>query len=193
MKVVGKLIDVDYAEHVKHELEREENTVFVSELVLCKQRSLFNKQFKMLYQPQNATIIGRLIHSGLEAFLQVYFNAQVEVEVSREICGYVVKGRVDALTEDEVIEIKSGLDHKGSEPLEHHRQQVRLYMWLTGKPRGRIVYVTYGHLSEYEVNDPASDDEVMYMIDNWLSPRYDWECEYCQWRSICPYRVERKR
>ena len=193
MNVIERLINDDYVEHMKYATERKDNEIFVSELVLCKQRAEFNKRYYYMYQPNNSALIGKLIHRGLELFLYAFNQVEYEKEFSKQLGDYIVRGRVDVITEDEVIEIKTGMDHRDTKPSEHHLQQVRLYMWLTGKQKGRIVYVTYGKLAEYEVTDACSDDEVAYMIDNWLSPRYEWECDYCQFKNLCPHRVERKR
>ena len=64
--------------------------------------------------------------------------------------------------------------------------QVQLYLWLSGRERGVIIYVTPSKFREFEVYPEFEDDEdVAILVDEWLSPKYDWECNYCEFSSVC--------
>ena len=62
-------------------------------------------------------------------------------------------------------------------------------MFLTQKKTGIIIYFTPAGIIEHKIDEEISEDFIKELIDSWSSPRYDWECQYCVYRDICPYRV----
>jgi len=182
--------------------------IWVTELLMCPLKSFFNKELTIemdgvVISPLFAEeldspslVLGDLVHRGLEQWLQEKYGCETEVEVSREIeiggTKYTIKGRIDALCGDTVIEIKYVRDIKSNQPFSHHVRQLQIYMWMTNRIRGKILYVSPARLLEYEVKSPVNEPQVAMMVEEYLikphnlTPRYDWECRYCPFQSICP-------
>ncbi len=175
-----------------------ENEVYVTDLVYCPLKYRYSKLYSEIalaasFSP--VTVVGELVHMGLEKFLVDTLGSdavKTEVEYERDIVvegtTYIVRGRVDAVVEDTVIEIKTSRSDTNI-PYQHHIQQVRLYLWLTGLPRGLIVYLTPERVAEFSIETPASDGEVADLVRSIISgepaPRYPWECSYCPYSALC--------
>jgi len=185
--IVERILEVEIKERLEHMQKRDKNEIWVSELIQCKQKAKFTQEFPEIMTIEPRLILGKIVHQGLQKFLEEKFEADIEVECSKEIEEYIIKGRIDALTESRVIEIKYAQDVVGGKPYDHHIEQVKLYMWLTGRMEGILIYITPKRLLEFTIQTPATDDQVLWLIDNWRSPRYDWECKYCSFAVICPY------
>lgn len=185
----------------KDKLKRKmENEIYVTDLVYCPLKYRYQREFVDIAIASSispATLLGEFVHKGLEKLIQEVLGpaAMVAVEVERErdvvVDGvrYIVKGRVDMVVEDVVIEIKSGHGGLGI-PLAHHVLQARLYLWLTGLPKAVLLYVTRNRLAEFVVSEPSTDGEVSDLIRSLVSgrpaPRYTWECRYCPYSMLCP-------
>jgi len=141
---------------------------------------------------------GRLIHRGLQDLLEQYgFRSEVEVEklvkINDEFVG--VTGRLDALglwnDRLTVVEIKSSRSDNEL-PREHHVLQLRIYMNLARAQQGILLYVTPDRLAEYVFDAPLSDHELKVLveetIENTRHPRYSWECQYCPFNNMCPWK-----
>ena len=104
---------------------------------------------------------------------------------------YVVKGRVDAWNpvSREVVEIKTARSSHGV-PHEHHILQLQIYMEILGVDKGLLVYITPDRLLEYTVLKASVDIEgfVRELVGDSVHPRWDWECRYCVYSKLCPYR-----
>ncbi|MBP1357370.1 MAG: CRISPR-associated protein Cas4, partial [Sulfolobus sp.] len=149
------------------------------------------------YSP--AAILGDLVHKGLESLnLLSNFEIQSEVETAKIIDlkdrKINVKGRVDILLKNKnneiiIVEIKTARKDIGL-PLQHHILQLRIYLWLFNTKNGILIYITPDRLSEYEVKEPATDDEIRMLLSELLSaskaPKYIWECKYCEYNIVCP-------
>lgn len=190
--VIQQLLMDSWLETMSHVVTREDNVIWVSELVQCRQKAEFSKQLFFVHGIKPSLVLGSLVHKGLELYLREELNAETEVEFEKEVEEYRIRGKVDAIYKDSVIEIKYARGLKDNKPYEHHINQLRLYLWLTELEKGKLVYITPDKLVEFDFSNPMSDDEVLMLIDSWKSPRYDWECGYCDFNSICPYRIERR-
>ncbi|MCG2909640.1 MAG: Dna2/Cas4 domain-containing protein, partial [Stygiolobus sp.] len=88
-----------------------------------------------------------------------------------------------------VVEIKSAKGDKGL-PLEHHKAQLQLYLWLFNVRKGILIYVTPDRVTEYIIDQPADEVGVIRLTEETLraskAPRYQWECKYCVFKVICP-------
>ena len=178
---------------------RLENEIYVTDLIFCPLKYRYSKLYTEIALSSSfspITVLGELVHIGLEKFLQDTLGSDVvktEVEYERDISvdgvTYIVKGRVDAVVENTVIEIKTSRSDTNI-PYQHHIQQLRLYLWLTGLPRGLLVYLTPERIAEFSVETPASDGEVADLVRSLISgepaPRYPWECGYCSYAALCP-------
>ncbi|BFH72731.1 CRISPR-associated protein Cas4 [Sulfurisphaera javensis] len=196
-KIFKKKLD-DYYSHVK-----EENTLYVTDLIRCPMKVYYEKVYKELALAEiftPATVLGDMVHTGLEEFIKSAFpNSQVEVEIEKEIPvnnqTIKIKGRMDAIAEIDgekvVIEIKSARADKGL-PHEHHKAQLQIYLWMTGIKKGLLVYITPDRITEYEIKEPADEIGVIRLAEETLKkskvPRYSWECSYCIYSSICPFK-----
>lgn len=183
-----------FLEWVKRKVEeakehkRDPNEWYVTDLVRCA----LKREIELVLPPELTTLLwispqvihGTIVHQGAELLMQ----GKPEVEKSRQVGPYVVKGRADVLDEErgEVVEIKTVRPNVKSLPFEHHVLQLRAYMWLFGVPRGRLVYITHEWIREFEVTTPLADEDVLRLIEDRRSPRYDWECDYCPYKSFCP-------
>lgn len=194
-KIFKKKLE-DYLSHIK-----EENTLYVTDLVRCPLKNKYEKIYKELTLSEVFTpsaILGDLVHAGLEDFIKNNFsNAQVEVELEKDIQvndrPIKIKGRMDAVAEIDgertVIEIKSARADKGL-PHEHHKVQLQIYLWLTGLRKGLLVYITPDRVTEYEIKEPIDEAGAIRLVEETLkgnkAPRYPWECKYCVYSNVCP-------
>ena len=192
--IVERIYDRKLQDHLNH--RKEEDVIYVTDLVRCPLKVRFENRYKELVSGDfftPAAIMGDFVHSGLEQFLKEEFNAEVEVDVEKEvnIDGKTIKirGRADAVIKDVVVEIKSSRSDKGL-PFEHHRTQLQVYLWMFEAKKGILIYVTPDRVTEYEIDEPLDDAVVLKLIGEVVraskAPRYIWECNYCKFNTICP-------
>jgi len=193
-------------EYRKRAERKLENELYVTDLIYCPLKVRFSKIYQELalgtvFEPR--ALIGDFIHKGIERTLAEILgeaNVKSEVEYEKDIVvdgtTFIVKGRIDVILGDTVVEIKSSRSDI-SLPHPHHVQQLRIYLWLTGMKRGLLLYVTDERLAEFFVEDPASDGEVSDLIRSVLTgrpaPRYSWECRYCPFSSVCSSKITSER
>ncbi|MDK6029305.1 CRISPR-associated protein Cas4 [Ignisphaera sp. 4213-co] len=179
--------------------EKLENEIYVTDLIYCPLKYHYQKKYKEIvianaFDP--VTIFGELIHLGVGKLLSNLLgsnNVELEKEYEKEIVvdgtTYIVKGRVDAIIGDWLIEIKSSKSDLNI-PHQHHILQTRLYLWLTGLKKAILLYITQNRVAEYVVEEPVSDGEVSDLIRSIIAkspaPRYSWECSYCPFSTLCP-------
>lgn len=193
MQIVARLFESKIAEKIEKYRNRDENVIWVSELVQCKQKAELSKQFYILDIIEPRFVLGDLVHVGMQEFLGIYYNAETEVEFEKDLENYTISGRVDAIIGDTVIEIKYCSDLYENQPYEHHVQQLKLYLWLTEKEKGKLIYISPKRIVEFDVEGKPSDDEVLMLIDTWKSPRYEWECSYCPFAKICSKAIVKEK
>lgn len=186
-------------EFLKH--RREANVYWVSDLVRCPIKREFEIKYPEIaltniYSPYY--ILGDLIHKGLESIVSEELSAKIEVETSKDIQlssgkKVMVKGRIDCIVTTEKgenigVEIKSARADVGI-PQQHHIDQVRIYNWLFDLAKSILIYVTYNRVTEYEIREKASIEEIIYRIEDRRAPRYSWECNYCIYSILCPNKI----
>jgi len=190
MEITKRLLLFLRQEELEHIEKREQNEVYVTELVECPLKREFRKELWFLEVTNPSLILGRLVHEGLEKLLQQMFldkQVQIEVEVEKEFEDMKIKGRIDAIVDNEIVEIKYMRGIRGELPLEHHELQLKLYKWLTGIRKARIIYITPDGIKEYKNDKPINSAEIMQILENNNIPRYEWECKYCAFAKFCPY------
>ncbi len=187
---------------MREERKREPHIYWVTDLVRCPLKREYEENYPeislgSLFSPN--AIIGDLIHLGLEEiFRRVLSNATVltEVEGSRRLSlpdgrEVEVRGRSDVIIESGGtrfgVEIKS-VRSDAKIPLEHHIDQARLYNWLFNLGLTYLVYITHERITQYPVDQKASDEEVISRITSKTYPRYLWECRYCDYAVLCPFK-----
>jgi len=190
---IKKYLDLMLEERRKHLTNRNPKIIWVSELVACKEKFLFTRIYPEVFTFEPRMILEQIVHKGVQEFLRDNFDYNVEVEATKVVDKYLINGRIDALNDEEVVEIKYVQDIFQNEPYEHHVMQTGLYMWLTDRERGTIVYISPKRMIEFEVQGKLSDDDVLMLIDTWASPRFPWECSYCYFNCICNKAAIKKR
>ena len=172
-------------------------TVFVTEITQCLRKSYFQRKYGFRPAGEKAVIL--MLGSALHYIVQKYSDYDgklVEVPVKAEFEGVELKGRVDLLLDDSVVELKTVIKVPDS-VLEHHRDQLLLYMFMSGRERGYVVYVGKkdGAVEAYEVqNDPERLKTLLsrakklsqHLMNNEKpDPEPSWLCRFCEYRRIC--------
>jgi len=184
------------------ERRRDADVYWITDLVRCPLKREYEIAYpeialSSIFSP--SAIMGDLIHMGLEELVRK--NPEIgivltEVEGSKRITlpsgrEVEVRGRCDIILEvggERVgVEIKSARSDTRI-PLEHHIDQVRLYNWLFDLERSYLVYITHERVTQYLIDQRATDDEVASRITSRTYPRYIWECRYCIYAVMCPYK-----
>ncbi len=180
----------------KEEHKREPGVYWVTDLVRCPLKRIYEERYPELtagdiYSP--SSILGSLVHWGLESFLQEQLGAAVEVEEERKIGEIRIKGRIDAVictgSSRVGVEIKTAMSDVNL-PMEHHMLQCKIYNWLFNLDKTILVYITPDRTCEYIVEEKLRDEEVSALAVEDKAPRWPWECMYCPYKVICP---EKKR
>ncbi|MEM2365648.1 MAG: hypothetical protein ABIM44_04955 [candidate division WOR-3 bacterium] len=186
---------IDRDEWIK-ELSKLGDEVFsVHELVECSHKRVMREKFPdieraSIFNPR--FIVGWLIEEAVKARLgdgkEHKHYKIIEVDGKR----YVISGFIDCVTKDgTVVEIKflSGL--YGS-PHTHHILQLSLYLWILGKEEGELLEISPEGTVGITVK-AATDETVIDLIKNPKIPRWDFECQSCNFESFCAYSKTRER
>ncbi len=182
-------------EYRKREEElRNPSILYVTDLVSCSHKRALRLSYPEItfkFEPQ--LVLGNLVHKGLEDILEENeYKVEVEVEAEYEVMGsrILLKGRVDAVSKDAVVEIKSARSDQGL-PHEHHVMQLQIYLNMLGLDKGILIYITPDRIAEYLVErEPLNiKDLVEETILDLKHPRWSWECRYCPFSRICPYKM----
>ncbi|PWV37632.1 MAG: CRISPR-associated protein Cas4 [Desulfurococcaceae archaeon] len=187
---------------MREERKREPHIYWITDLVRCPLKREYEEIYpeislSSLFSP--SAIMGDLIHIGIEEiFRRELSNAVVltEVEGSRRLSvpekGDVeVRGRSDVIIE--IGGARFGVEIKSARsdtkiPLEHHIDQVRLYNWLFNLNLTYLVYITHERITQYPIDQRATEEEVISRIMSKTYPRYQWECKYCDYAVLCPFK-----
>lgn len=206
LSIVNLLYSWRIDETKKRLEEKLDNEIYVTDLIYCPLKYKYQKIYKELtigaaFNP--VALYGEIIHQGLEKLLTTLFgtdNIKVEVEYEKTIYlnldnntnAYTIKGRVDAVIGDYVVEIKSSGSDKNL-PYEHHIIQTRIYLWLSNLNKALIIYVTPNRIVEYQIEGAISDRELIELVKNIITcqqvPRHTWECKYCIYSILCPSKI----
>jgi len=174
--------------------EKTEDERWVSELVECSKKSEFRLKLPEYDLPSPATMVGEFVHRGVLQWFEEYYEAEIEKEITKELDGWTIKGRVDAILDDKfLVEVKFMRASPEREPLGHHKLQLRLYLWLTDLEKGVLLYVTPEAIYEHTIDIPFTDEQVRMLLREEQTPRWDWECGYCSWSSFFEKKVRRER
>lgn len=181
-----------HEEHLPDTLDP--STIYVTDLVYCPLKREFRTRFPDLtFTFKPAQVTGSILHEGLRRLLEEKgFEVEKPVEARVSVGGreVTVKGRIDAVRDDVVIEIKTG--RPGQQlPHEHHLLQLKAYLDLTGVGRGLLVYITPDRLVEYPVEreEGVLERLVLEHLARQRAPLWEWECRSCSFADYCPNRV----
>lgn len=200
LDVVSLLYELSRKEREKH--IRKPEVFWVTDLVRCPLKRDYELRFPELVESNVFTptfILGELIHKGLEALLKEVMPEEVEVEVEKEQEVMLPNGSKVFLRGRADVIVKVGGEYLGIEiktsrsdvriPQEHHVDQSRIYNWLFNLKASILLYVTPDRVTQYVVDGRATLEEVVERILSSKYPRYEWECRYCAYSVLCPYKV----
>ncbi len=174
----------------------------VTTLLHCYTKAMFDSKFGM-YKPIPTNInilLGLLYDFTIKVVLQGYpppehyYTKEYTDENGEK---YIIHAGPDVILDNEVIELKYTSIPLEKLPLEHHELQLKMYMNIT-ELRGRLVYLTPYGVREflYEREEALTNEEIIKIAQEFfagkISPRYEWECQYCQYRAICPLAIQKK-
>lgn len=189
MMLIDAMLDWYFDQEEARKIGQWYNSIHVTELCQCRKKAeYFNKYWLHIF-PNPAILVGIMLHKGVQQWLREEFSAEVEVEQEKKLGDIIISGSIDAIVNDWVVEIKHTQDVYESQPYEHHVLQVKLYLWLSGLEKGKLVYISPKKLLEFDVTDKPTDDEVLMLYDTWQSPKWHWECNHCPFNQICPKTV----
>lgn len=184
---------------IEKHLPRDPLVYYVTDLVKCRMKREFelnHPQLLYIRATVGRTFLGETVHRGIEAILKEIYGDNVHVEYegdlekSKEITvdgvTYTVKGRIDAILGNNTgIEIKETIS-QNSLPFQHHVEQCMIYNWLYGFDKTILLYITSTGIYEFEVHEAYTDNDIARLIRDTRSPRWDWECNICEFAPICP-------
>jgi len=199
-------------EHVKH--PRHPKVIYVVDLARCPLKREFELKFPELVKHDimsPSSVFGTLIHMGFELFLEHYamkegYKVVTELNLVKVINiegeEYALSGRVDALLVSKksnnvlVVELKTSRSD-ASIPYEHHVLQAQVYTWMTGASDAILIYFTPERIAEFQIGTlgrpQLSSEEIVRLVKETITashvPRYEWECRYCKFATICPSKV----
>lgn len=188
------IIPILYRSEWERQKERWESyrngIIHITDLVRCKERLRLLQEYPMLYKLEPYYLLANLLHEGTELRLSRLMKCKTELDYdgpfTKTIGEFTLTGKPDIIMDDgTVVDLKFPRDVKNNQPNEHHVMQVRLYLWLLDKEKGKLVYLTPNKSVEFEIEGKPDDDEVLLIIDQWTSPRWDWECSYCEFSCVC--------
>jgi len=198
-EIVKKIIELEWLERKDHIQKKKasKSVIWVSDLARCKRAREYDLVYDFMFTVRSEFVLGKLMHLGFYEYLKELYgpdNVRIEVELGKKIGNYLVKGRVDAIVNNDfIIELKTGRDIPTNEPSEHHVIQVKAYLWLAGLEKAKLIYLTRAQWREFEISEPYNDDEIELLINSDTSPRWDWECDYCIYSQFCTIRKGKER
>ncbi len=136
--------------------ERGENDVYVSEIVA------YYYPYRKKPLPDQL-LRGDLYHYAIQELLRDY--CKQEVSVSKEFMGKIIKGRIDMVCEEYIVEIKSSQKtsfYQGA-------LQLQLYNWLRGgENKLMLLYPTL----TFDIIKPEPSNVIEEMVRKFLKARY---------------------
>lgn len=171
------------------------NVVRVTELVQCLLKSWLERVHG--YLPSDKKLVVLVLGDDVHYLMNARFPlGEGEVRVEREYRGVKIRGRVDRILGDAILEFKTA-SRVPLSPLNHHVDQLQLYLWLTGKEKGFVVYVSKvnGDVRAFEV--VRDEERISELLDRALTlskclkegvrPKAEpgWLCKFCEYKNKC--------
>ena len=167
----------------------DEGDIYVSDLTRCREKSMLYKvhpEFGAQILRAPHVLMGILVGEGIcNVIKRCCPSARFEVSKSKSVGDYVVRGRCDMILDNKIVEVKFSRF-----PVEYPRErdviQCRLYSFLFDTDETILWYFTPTMLSEFPVERMGmSEENVLNIIENRQSPRWNWECMYCNVKQLC--------
>ncbi len=175
--------------------------VYVSEAGKCIRYVYFSRVIGQIEDKNKLPQVknGKNLHKNFQDVMVKLFKEYIEVEKPVKFIrkNLILKGRVDILTESGVIEIKT-CNRMPRYPYENHLRQINIYMKLTNKTRGLLIYINQNNEEDrkyFEVNfdpelfeeDMMRFEELMKAVENKIPPRKEPSplCKFCEYKEFC--------
>lgn len=166
------------------------NILYVSDLTMCWNKSRLSRQNPdanagIIKVP--SVLIGSCLDDGIVNLISNHTDIDVEYEVSKQktVGDYTIRGRCDMILDGQIIEIKF-TRYLPESPRMHHIIQCRIYCWLYDVDNVLLWYFSPDGYREFNIERIGmSDENILNLIEEELSPRYSWECGYCQFNGDC--------
>ena len=175
--------------------------IWVREVATCIRQSFYNRIYYRNFDEKLAFILlrGRILHEFILEKLPLGIaepNIQpMEVRLNNEV---ILRGRADWIVGDYVIDLKYKV-YLPKEVSLHDKNQVLLYMYLYGKPKGLVLYINqYGEIRPFII--PRDETLIKYLLDKAVKlykalvrncppePEVAEWCNWCPWanNNFCP-------
>lgn len=183
----------EYNDRIKE--MKDPKIIYVTDLIYCPLKREYRRDYtEMTFQFEPYMLLGDMVHKGVEELLSdLGYEIEKEITVPINVNGevFLIKGRIDAFSTENIVEIKSART-SANIPQQHHLMQLRLYMGLTGVPRGTLIYVTPDRFAEYNVKlDSFNINDVIRSYLNMEKvPQWSWECRHCPFAGFCPFKID---
>ena len=175
--------------YMKEKYYRIPEATHVHDLTRCSTKREMEERFPELAQTvllKPPVQIGEMIHTFIESLPTIDRAQQI---FERRANDYLVVGKPDITTEEAVYCLKYR-ERLYREPRVHDVLEAGIYAWLARKPYGHIIYINPREFKEW-VYLPTTTENVLYLIEHPMSPRWGWECRLCPFKNVCPLRIIR--
>jgi CRISPR/Cas system-associated exonuclease Cas4 (RecB family) len=179
--------------------ERGEKEIYVTDVAKCLRKAYYSIVRPKEIAPQ--ALVGRLLHEAfarnLQQSLPLFFEVGFALGLEN---GWVLKGRCDAIACDVVYEFKFTRSISKAKENAGYYLQLQLYCYAFRAKKGYLVLIDRDtfDMEFVEVQPDAYVaekliDDAKYLCEclekreapEKLSPRFDGECEYCDYADLC--------
>ena len=200
---ISNLVKSSINKAVLNMQEDRSSEIHVTDLTTCIRRSYFEKVYgRKINYPNSLFILrGILVHEAILEQLAKELKANYEIEI--EYKG--IKGRIDLLTEKEVIEIKT-INKVPIFPYSGHLEQLNFYCFASDRDVGILVYVgiadgkviSFEHYANREMLDKTLEKFVKLKesLEQLVPPSSNLDlvsrkifCPNCPYRDKCEEEV----
>jgi len=142
-ETIRTLIKQTFIKSINKVNQSDNKTIYITDLVGCIRRSYYIKKYGFPVDESTALwlLLGTMFHDLIIPVIAEALNGQKEVPTMYSYEGVDIRGRVDILLDDAVIELKT-CTKLPMKPKLSHVEQVNAYMHFFNKPKGVLVYVS---------------------------------------------------
>ena len=174
------------ATHMREKYRRVPEATHVHDLTRCSTKREMEERFPQLAETvlfKPPVQMGEMVHTFIESLPTIDRAQQI---FERRVNRHLVVGKPDITTEEAVYCLKYR-ERLYREPRVHDVLEAGIYAWLARKPYGHIIYINPREFKEW-VYLPTTTENVLYLIEHPMSPRWGWECRLCPFKPVCPIR-----
>jgi len=168
---------------------RDENEITVSQLLQCREKSRFIREGRVPIVSKTAVVWQGWICSFVRDSMQRVLRDDgwsTNVKFGRSFGEYKLAGVADAWKGVRLVMIKCPMNAvKGKKLPDAHLLQARMLLNLTGLEYCRVLYLHKEDTREMLVEEPMSDEDIIWIIEHPDSPYYGRECSSCFYRKYC--------